>query len=58
MVEKIEKWRNKENGKIMYRYIPYNTIMLPVEKCDLMEVVYLHNDPQIQREYEMREKLR
>ena len=58
MVEKIEKWRDKENGKIMYRYIPYNAIMLPVEKCDLMEVVYLHNDPQIQREYEMREKLR
>ena len=33
----------------MCRYIPYNTAILPVEKCDLIEVVYLHDDPKIQR---------
>lgn len=52
MFEKIEKWQHKETGKYMHRYIPYNTSMPPVQSCDLVETVYLHDDPKVWKEYE------
>ena len=50
--EKIEKWQHKESGKYMYRYVPYNMSMPPVQSCDLIETVYLHNESEGQKEYD------
>ncbi len=54
--EKVEEFRNRETGKIFYRFIPYGVEMDMPDGYDLIQTVEI-TDEKKKKEFMMKERL-